>query len=220
VSLASFVGRSAEIASLCRELEAGRNVVIVGKYGIGRTSLVREAATRLETAYRFCFLDFASTPAAMCRSAFEEFFKGKPRRRRPPPESYRQVRRFLAHESPRDVRIPVLVFDDIARLTHAKCDLLHYLAGKGRFRFVAIAEAFLSPADLSRLRVLLFPNSLLRLHPLRDAESEDFFSSASRNLGLSWTASRMSLLARVKHGYPLAMAETVARELRRRKERL
>jgi hypothetical protein len=215
-----FVGRSAEIASLRRELEAGRNVVIVGKYGIGRTSLVRQAAAQLEAAYRFYFLDFASTPAGMCRSAFEEIFKGTARRRRPSPESYRQVQRFVAHESPREARIPVLVFDDVARLTPAKCALLRYLARTGHFRFIAIAEAFLSSADLSRLRVLLFPNALLTLHPLAPGESEEFFSAASRNLGLSWTASRMSLLARVKHGYPLAMAETVARELRRRKERL
>lgn len=219
MSPASFVGRSAEIASLCRELQAGRNVVLVGKYGIGRTSLVRQAAAQLETAYRFCFLDFASTPAAMCRSAFEEIFTGKPRRRRPSPESYRQVRRFITHELPREARTPVLVFDDIARLTHAKCDLLHYLANAGRFRFIAIAEAFLPPADLSRLRVLLFPNALLTLHPLAPDESEEFFSAASRNHGLSWTASRVRLLAGAKHGYPLGMAETVARELLRRKER-
>ena len=219
MSPASFVGRFAEIASLCSELQAGRNVVIVGKYGIGRTSLVRQAAAQLEAAFRFFFLDFASTPADMCRSAFEEIFKGMPRRRRPSPESYRQVRRFVAHESPREARIPALVFDDIARLTPAKCDLLRYLARAGRFRFVAIAEAFLPPADLLRLRVLLFPNTLLRLCPLGPGESEEFFSSASRDLGLSWTASRVSLLARVKHGYPLAMAETVTRELRRRKGR-
>ena len=219
MSPASFVGRSTEIACLCREIEAGRNVVIVGKYGIGRTSLVRQAAARLQAAHRFSFLDFASTPAAMCRSALEEIFEGKTRRRQPPPESYRIARRFLTHETPRDRRTSVLVFDDIARLTHAKCDLLDYLASSGRFRFVAIAEAFLPPADLSRLRVLLFPNALLRLDPLGMGESEEFFSRASREHGLQWASARVRLLARVKHGYPLEMAETVARELRRRRER-
>jgi hypothetical protein len=218
VTLASFVGRSAEIASLQRELDAGRNVVIIGKYGVGRTSLVREVARRLARR-RFLFADFGRPPAEMCRAILEDLLEDRPRRRGTVPMGYRSALRLVAEKALGQRQQPVIVLDNVARLTPAKCDFLRRLTRSDRLRFIAIAEAFLSPADLSRLRVLLFPNALLTLDPLGTGESEEFFWSASREHGLEFAASRVRLLARVKHGYPLGMAETVARELRRRKER-
>lgn len=218
MSPVSFVGRSVEIASLRRELDAGRNLVILGKYGVGRTSLVREAARRL-THRRFLFADFGRPPAEMCRTMLEELLEGRPRRRRSAPTTYRPMLRLVVEEAIGQRQNPVIVLDNVARLTPAKCDLLRRLARSERLRFIAIAEPFLPPADLSKLRVVLFPNALITLSPLGVAESEELLSSASREHGLEWASSRVRLLARVKHGYPLGMAETIARELLRRKER-
>ena len=209
-----FVGRHGEIAVVRREIEAGRNVVLVGMYGIGRSSLVRQVAALLGAGRRFVFVDFASTPAAMCRVFHEALFPVRGRRRTVP-RSFRALRSLLVREAPTGSRPPVLVLDGIARLTAPKIDLIQGLAGTGRFRFVAVAEAFLPARDLLRVRTALFPNVLLRLGPLGRRESEEFFVEASRRHGLGWTAQHVRLLASTRHGYPLAMAETVARDLRR-----
>ena len=210
-----FVGRCEEIAAVQHELAAGRNVVLVGRYGIGRTALVRQVAARVGAGRRFVFLDFASTPATMCRSIHEELFPARGRARRAVPRSFRATRSLLLRDAPATSRPPVLVLDGIARLTAPKLDLMHALAKTGRFGFVAVAEAFLPPRDLLRVRTALFPNVLLRLGPLGRRESEEFFAEASERFGLGWTAQHLRLLASTRHGYPLAMAETVARDLRR-----
>lgn len=208
-----FVGRHVEIAAVHRALEGGRNVVLVGKYGIGRTSLVGQVAIRMGAARRFVFVDFATTPAAMCRSIHEGLFPVRDRRRRAVPRSSRTIRSLLVREVPASSRPPVLVLDGIARLTPRKADLIQDLA-EGRFRFIAVAEAFLPQRDLLRVRTALFPNVLLRLGPLGRRESEEFFEEASARHGLGWTALHARLLASTRHGYPLGMAETVARALR------
>jgi hypothetical protein len=209
-----FVGRREEIASVRRALEAGRNVVLIGRYGIGRTSLVRQAAVQMGAGRPFVFVDFASTPAAMSRSIHEELFQSRGRGRRAVPRSFRTIRSLLIRDAPATSRPPVLVLDGIARLTAPKLELMRALTETGRFGFVAVAEAFLPPRDLLRVRTALFPNVLLRLGPLRRRESEEFFAEASERFGLGWKPQHTRLLASTRHGYPLAMAETVARALR------
>lgn len=211
-----FVGRQDEIAAVRRELEVGRNVVLVGKYGMGRTSLVKEVAVHVGAHRRFVFVDFARTPAEMCQAIREELFPVRGRRRRRIPQSFRTIRSLLVREAPAGARAPVLVLDGIGRLTPAKVDLMRILADGRRFQFVAVAEGFLPAADLGRVRTALFPNVLLRLGPLGRRESEEFFSDASERYGMGWTAQHIRLLASSRHGYPLAMAEMVARETRKR----
>ena len=55
-----FVGRTRELRSLEQDLHAGRNVVIVGAFGSGRTTLVRQLASALPET-RFLFWDRAES---------------------------------------------------------------------------------------------------------------------------------------------------------------
>lgn len=77
-----------------------------------------------------------------------------PRRRSREPAPYRSVRTRLARDR-RVSGIPVVVLDDIGRLTHAKWELLRFLTGTPRLRIVAIVESFLPDRDVTRLRAVL-----------------------------------------------------------------
>jgi len=59
-----FVGRENEARHIIRELKQGNNVVLCGKYGIGRTSLVKHLATTLlnEWCGVLCLLISAKHP--------------------------------------------------------------------------------------------------------------------------------------------------------------
>jgi len=67
-----FVGRENEIKQIIKALRRGDNVILTGKYGIGRTSLVKHIADTTRDRWRFIFVNFSQTPGRVCGYLIEE----------------------------------------------------------------------------------------------------------------------------------------------------
>jgi MoxR-like ATPase len=207
----AFVGREGEILRLIRALEAGRNVIVSGPYGMGRTALAQQAGKRLEAGRRFVFCDFSQPPSDVCEALARELF-GRPSRRRSGAR-FLAVRGEILRRKPADPREHVLVLDDILRITHPQADLLRFLAE--RFRLVAIAEVFLPAPDRLRLESWLNPAERINLGRLSPSKARELFATVSARHGLDWEPARIASLARASGGYPLLMRELEQRELAR-----
>jgi MoxR-like ATPase len=68
-----FVGREEEQKEILKTLDEGWNVILTGKFGIGRTTLVKHIASLNEIQWRFVFIDFLKTPSNICRNFFKLF---------------------------------------------------------------------------------------------------------------------------------------------------
>lgn len=211
-----FTGREKETAQVQRALERGNNVVVVGKYGIGRTSLVRHVAGINRDRWRFVFVDFSQTPAKICGHLLDELFPKRGYRRGGVYVRYRSGRFKISSLDLEDRRQHVIVLDNVARLSKPKLDFVGYLAWEKRFRFVAIVEAFAPKDDLLLLRAVLRPAVTISLRYLTAQHAREFFRHFSERHGLGWTETRINYLAGTTGGYPLGMKEAVAMELERR----
>jgi hypothetical protein len=204
-----FVGRERERDLLLRALTCGQGVVLRGNYGYGRTALLRAVADKLAPAWRFVFADFRESSASVCGRLLAAF-PARRGRRVVVPMTYREVRSQLAKRAA-DGRGVVLVLDDVERLTPAKWELLRFLTRLSGLRVVAIIEPFFPERDVTRLRAVLYPSIVLELHRLPHQVSVEFFRQASERYGFGWTDAHVHLLATSRGGYPLEMAEAVAR---------
>jgi len=205
-----FVGREREMREVKRTLEEGNNVIVSGKFGMGRTSLIKHIADTHDQ-WRFIFLDFSKPPGHVCNHLLVELF---PKRR--------SGREYVKYKSSRfqiltrdleDNRKHILVLDDIAKLTSPKLDLLRHLAWESRFLFIAIVESFLPRNDLFQLRAWLNPSVMISLRRLNIRDGVEFFKRFSRVHHLDWAESQITGLAMAAGGYPLRMKEISAREL-------
>jgi hypothetical protein len=207
-----FVGRRREAARIRAVLEANRNVVLTGPFGIGRTALARHAARTMAEHFRFVFLDGDRSPARLCRDLIEGLFG--PGGRPGEALSYRAARRQIAARIPTDARRHVVVLDDIATISHPKLELLRFLVGLGRLRFLVVVEAFLPVADMVRLRSVLVAATLLRLGPLALRDVERYFEERAGALRLPWTRAQVHGFAQAAHGFPAGMRDILARAVR------
>ena len=185
--LMPFVGRVAELRRLKALLSAGRNVVVTGAFGSGRTSLVRQFAA--ETRRRVVFLD---------------------------PSQSRAAARAMVARIACVPRAPVLVLDDVARVTPQRIRLLREIAQRDDCRLVAIAERSLPPDDLLRLRAALGAAAMLRVGPLPLAAVEACLAAAVEAHGLGWTREEIQGTARATHGFALGVRLTLEDALVRR----
>ena len=71
-----FVGRRKEITRIEKALFRGETIIVSGKYGIGRTALVRHIAAGNTQYWRFVFVDGSRSASDICRSVFVELFSG------------------------------------------------------------------------------------------------------------------------------------------------
>jgi AAA+ ATPase superfamily predicted ATPase len=69
-----FVNREKEISQIEEAMEEGENVIVAGRYGIGRTSFVRHVAQIMRDQWRFVFVDFSKTPGSVCNYLLAELF--------------------------------------------------------------------------------------------------------------------------------------------------
>ena len=209
-----FVGRDAEIARIETALKADRNIIVQGKYGIGRTALVRETARR-NGCWRFLFTDFGGPGAAISASILAEL-SGRSRHAVAETATARQLARAVAtYIPPKRVRRVVVVLDNVVKATRPKIGLLRSLRTSQRLLFIAILERFAASADVMRLRVALDPAVIVSLDALDVDTSVRFFASATAQFHLPWSAGDIASLARTMHGYPLEMVRTVQAARRR-----
>jgi hypothetical protein len=212
-----FVGRQREIARIRKDLERGDNVIVCGKYGIGRTSLLKHIATLTQAHWRFVFVDFSQPSSAVCRDLFAQLFPKLRDNRKGKYISYKSSRFQIVHLELQDDRQHVLVLDNIGKLSAQKLNLLQYLAREKRFRLVAIVENFLPADQFRRLRTRLSPSSIVTLDHLNVHSIRKFFSSCSEQYGFGWTVAQVNSKATTTGGYPLGMKDAVMREIERRR---
>jgi hypothetical protein len=206
-----FVGREKEAKQIIKALERGENVILTGKYGMGRTSLIKKVAEVTQGRWRFVFVDFSQTPGRVCQLLMDELLPKSKGKKRGEILGYKANRFRISHLDFLDRRSHVLVLDNIAHLSAQKLDLIQYLISGGQFRFVAIVEAFVPENDLFRLRAWLRPALRVELPHLRVQNAREFFQYAAMKHHLNWTKSQIESLAEATRGYPLGMREVVNR---------
>ena len=208
-----FVGRESEIARVEAALNGGRNVIVLGKYGIGRTALMREVARR-NAKWRFVVTDYGEAGSSMTASILSQL-SGRSRHALHESASARQLARSVAAYVPQKrVQRVVIVLDNVFKVTRAKLDLLRLLR-ESKLAFAAIIEHFATDDAVMRMRIALDPAVVVVLNALDADASEHFFAAAAAEFHLPWSESDVALLARTMHGYPLEMVQTV-RAARRR----
>lgn len=212
-----FVGREQEIAQVAAALAAGSNVVLSGKFGIGRTSLVRQVAAGSCGEWQFLFADFSRPPAAVCHQLAAQLSRPRRSWRRIDQPAYRGARRRLLVMAGEAAPPAVIVLDDVARITPAKWEFLRFLSRATGLRFVVVVESFLPEADVTRLRTCIYPSIRLHLGLLPAPRSHEFFERVSGRTGFRWSPDQIRALATRGGGFPLAMAEAAAEALTRRK---
>jgi hypothetical protein len=212
-----FVGRQREIACICKAIERGDNVIVCGKYGIGRTSLLKRIAELTRDRWRWVFVDFAQPGSAVCRAVFTQLFPELKEKRSGAYLPYKLTRFEIAHLELDDARPLVLVLDNLATFSTHKINLVRYLVQAKRFRLVAIPENFLPTAQLHRLRTQLSPALVLTLEHLSVSSARAYFTYYAERYGFGWTATQINSKATTTGGYPLGMREVVKQEIERRR---
>lgn len=206
-----FCGRQAEIKKILKALRQRKNLVLQGKYGVGKTHLIRHFARCHRSQWKFLFADFEKNPARIVDSLFRQIKNACPLIKLRDSMPYRVARSKLIDIGLKDPGHYVIVMDNIARVTGPKATFLRDLAWEHGFVFIAVAEGFLSDEDLVRLRAGLMPCEVIRLDNLSLDESEMFFREVADKFRFSWTQSRIRAFAKASHGYPLLMAELADR---------
>jgi len=208
LSTAMFVGREQEIQWLMKTLKDGLHPVLVGKYGIGRTSLISHLADVSDRDWTFIFLDASQSPAALCRILYSQL--PSPSQLSGDPFGFRGLR-YLVLNTPLGKRKTVLVWDNVARLSYAKLDLLKRLVTCDRFLIVAIVEEFLPADEFKRLRMIFAPAPVLSLSYLPPSDSLEFFRRSATQLGLELPEERLKQLVTLAHGFPLELTRQLAK---------
>ena len=208
----SLFGREKETRQIVRALEKGGNVIITGKFGMGRTKLVRHISDVHGKRWRFIFVDFSKTPGQVCTEMLTELspmkhFKTNDQNRR-----YKTKRHRIATVKSKDARPMVLVLDNIGKLTAQRLALIRYLSWENRFLFIAITESFLREDDFFLLRAELQLDCVIKLGRISRRDSIAYFQAASEKNGFQWESERIRMMAETAGGYPLSMREMVTRE--------
>jgi replication-associated recombination protein RarA len=216
----TFIGREKETRKIVRALEHGNNVIIKGKYGIGRTTLIKHIAESLKERYRFLFTDFSRMPAQICNDLLAYLFPQKKYRKEDLQyRRYKEMRFRIAHRALPDGRTHVIVLDNIGRITRQKMAFVRYIIWDKKFRFIAIVESNASEGDLILLRAALMPAEVMTLSYLSAESAGELLRHFAENHHFEWTETHIHHLVEVYKGYPLGLTETVDREIKRLREK-
>ena len=211
-----FVGREKEVEQLVRALDQGNHIIVRGKFGMGRTSLIRHVAAVLRDRWRFFFADLARTPGEVCAELIGKLWPEERRSDGVRSQRYKSNRsRLVRGELPSHLQYG-LVLDNMGELTARNLSLIKYLVSHGRFRLVAIVEDFLGERDLFRLRTHLFPAVLVNLPRLAPRSVRQFLSHCSREYHFGWTDGQIKNMVDMIGGYAWSMNEVVKSEVDRR----
>jgi hypothetical protein len=208
-----FVGRKQEIAAVRRSLAQGHNIVLTGRFGVGRSRLVKHISNLYAKNWRFLFADFSKPAARSCNDMVRQLIPHQDNSRR---NRYTRLVHaidiILGKKVIEDLQ-KVIVLDNIGKISQQKLAFIRDIRFDSELLFIAIAESFLSEADLFRLRSALYPSDLLTLHNLRKSETISFFRHASQRKKLIWSEGFIQMLAASTEGYPLLMKERLQREI-------
>jgi len=210
-----FVGRKKEISLIVKALEKGTNIVLSGKYGIGRTALIKHIANSAQDRWLFFWLDFSQTAGEVCNLLYKKLFPHHKYKNRYKYEKYKTSRFQIANFDLPDKRRHILILDNIAKLSPHKIKFLRYLTTEKRFGFIAIVEDFLTEPDLLRLRVVLSPEIQVKLSHLSIHSTQEYLRNSSKKYGFHWPANHIKFFSEVIRGYPLSMRELVDTERKR-----
>ncbi|MEJ2167663.1 MAG: hypothetical protein P8X90_19220 [Desulfobacterales bacterium] len=207
-----FVGRKREIAAVVKSLKQNRNVVLTGRYGVGRSSLVKQIARLHKETWQFLFADFSKTVARSCNDMISQLASGSSKAQRHQYTRLMYAKDILIGKKSAADLPRVLVLDNIGKISRPKLAFIRDMRLESGLLFIAIAEGFLPEADLFRLRAALYPSDMLELHNLKHKETATFFRNFSRLRRLGWSESFIRMLAASTEGYALLMKERAQRE--------
>lgn len=204
-----FVGRENEKKKIMKELHRGKNIVLGGKFGIGRTSPVKEIAEQLGDQQQFVFIDFGQTPGKMSKKLMKELHISLRLKKTGKKMGYRFMRYRIATVGLSTKNKPVIVFDNVAKLTPQKIIFLRHLIEGDHFQFIAIAENFLPWKDVLLLKAQLIPMETISLHHLSTEDVSAFIRHYAENNHLNLPDSYVKNLTTLTGGYPLGMIDLV-----------
>jgi len=202
-----FVGREREQARILRTLERGRNLAVSGKFGSGRTTLLRYTSKTCVDRFRFVFVDFSQPPRATWEalahwaSGARHHSKGKGKRVR---IGYRTLRAQALRGAP-DGPPAVVVLDNVERVTAARLDVVKRIRTAACYQLIAVLEGHLPDYERQALLRWLAPLDFLRLGPLPDSEVRKLVSEVARDLELAWSNDKVAAVASGTGGHPLAL---------------
>lgn len=212
-----FVGREKETKIIIKALERGNNIVLMGKYGIGRSSLAKHIEALTKDRWRFVFVDFSQTPGKVTAQLLAELLPEK-RKNKDHYIRYKSGRFLIVSQELKDKRKHILVFDNIAKLTAQKIQLIRYLILESKFQYIAIAESFLPKEDFFLLRAALLPAEVIMLPYLSEDSTKKLLCHLADKYSLHWSEQRLYMLVSATRGYPLGVHEVIKRELGMRKK--
>jgi Cdc6-like AAA superfamily ATPase len=208
-----FCGREKEISEIINALKKRKHIVITGKYGIGKTVLARHLSDITKQKWQFVFTDFSKSPSNVCNDILWQVSPKKQPKYRHKYIKYKTARSLISDLTLKDNRQPVIVLDNISKLTHQKLAFIQNVTFSKQLLFIAIAEGFLPENDLFQLRACLLPSHILKLGNLGIKSAVEFFRYASQKNNLNWSEKHIRMLAEVTGGYPLGMKDFVKREI-------
>ena len=201
-----FAGRKSEQKRIIESLNDGKNVILSGKFGIGRTTLIKEIANTMSVERKFVFVDFNQAPCRMSKILFKELDLSAKRKYKKKLK-YTSMRYLIANMGLSKRQPPVIVLDNIAKITAHKKIFLRHLISEQNFQFIAIADNFIPQEDLCVLKSLLIPFTILTLHNLKTKDVEILLYYYTERYNFHWTNDYIHDLAKISDGYPLILAE-------------
>jgi hypothetical protein len=204
-----FAGRKTETKFISESLRHGKNIILSGKCGIGRTALIKEISHLFSNERKFVFVDFSQTPGKMSEKLMRELGLSCRLKKTGRKMGYKSMRYRIANVMVSHKNKPVIIFDNIAKLTPQKIIFLRNLIEENHFQFIAIVENFLSATAFPSLQALLFPADCILLNRLKNTDVACFLHLYSNKYKLNWTDHYIHDLTAIAGGHPLSMMEMI-----------
>ncbi len=93
-----FYGREREIATITSALGKEKNFILTGKYGIGKTTLIKKASKKQGERRHFLFSDFSKPPSEVCHDLLNVLNPKSCSKKRVRHTGYKQSRSMIKRE--------------------------------------------------------------------------------------------------------------------------